>query len=46
LNEVTKLKGRSLENLKTLLQLGREHLLERKPLDLLHAWSCHKENGQ
>jgi hypothetical protein len=42
LNEITKLKGRSLENLETLLQLGCEHLLHRKPLDLLHAWSSHK----
>jgi hypothetical protein len=41
LNQIAQLEQRRLENEKTLLELRRENLLQRKALRLLHSVSGH-----
>ena len=39
--KVSELEDGDLEEMEGLLQLWRQHLLERHSLDLLHALRCH-----
>src|SRR5260370_3811670 len=44
LNDVLEFQSRSLQYMKALLQLWREHLLHRQILELMNPRTCHTKN--